>query len=55
MMVWDASPRQPAPHAMTSDDADGGRGLLLVEALSARWGWYPPASLPGKITWALLR
>jgi anti-sigma regulatory factor (Ser/Thr protein kinase) len=55
ILVWDASPRQPAPRAMTSDDADGGRGLLLVEALSAQWGWYPAAGLPGKVTWALIK
>jgi hypothetical protein len=55
ILVWDASPQQPAPRAMTTDDSDGGRGLLLVEALSTRWGWYPPAGLPGKVTWALIR
>jgi anti-sigma regulatory factor (Ser/Thr protein kinase) len=54
ILVWDASPQEPAPRAMTADDADGGRGLLLVEAVSDRWGWYPSAGMPGKVTWALI-
>ncbi|MEW2030239.1 ATP-binding protein [Streptomyces roseifaciens] len=32
--------------------AEGGRGLLLVEGLAARWGWYPRAEGPGKTVWA---
>ena len=32
--------------------ADDGRGLLLVEGLSTRWGWYPRAHGPGKTVWA---
>jgi anti-sigma regulatory factor (Ser/Thr protein kinase) len=55
IMVWDASPHRPAPCAQPQDDAEGGRGLLLVEAISARWGWYSPAGTPGKVTWALVR
>lgn len=33
--------------------AEGGRGLLLVEALASRWGTtpYPPS---GKTVWACL-
>jgi hypothetical protein len=35
--VWDHAPDDPAPiHAEA--DSDGGRGLLIVEALSSRWG-----------------
>ena len=42
-------------------DAEAGRGLLLVETLSAQWGCYAPAGpgldgpagLGGKIVWAL--
>ena len=33
------------------DDAESGRGLLLVEAISTRWGWY--ATSDGKVVWAL--
>ncbi|MER5962067.1 ATP-binding protein [Streptomyces sp. NPDC002057] len=32
--------------------ADGGRGLLLVEALAERWGWCPRPGAPGKTVWA---
>ncbi len=48
--VADASPDPPVP--MNPDGAtEGGRGLMMVQAVSARWGWY---ALPqGKIVWAL--
>jgi anti-sigma regulatory factor (Ser/Thr protein kinase) len=40
VVVSDASPRYPLrPGA--DPDAEGGRGLAAVEALSARWGWHP--------------
>jgi hypothetical protein len=32
-------------------DAEGGRGLFLVETLSERWGWYPTRNPDGKVTW----
>ncbi|MFK0099532.1 ATP-binding protein [Streptomyces sp. NPDC091040] len=32
--------------------ADDGRGLLLVEGLATRWGWYPRRQAPGKTVWA---
>ncbi|MGW3654751.1 ATP-binding protein [Streptomyces sp. NPDC005151] len=37
-----------------SDDLDAGRGLLLVAALTDRWGWYPCVDGPGKTVWAVL-
>lgn len=37
-----------------SDDLDTGRGLLLVAALTDRWGWYPCADGPGKTVWAVV-
>ncbi|WP_329077263.1 ATP-binding protein [Streptomyces niveus] len=36
------------------DDADGGRGLVLVAALADDWGWYPRFDGPGKTVWATL-
>jgi anti-sigma regulatory factor (Ser/Thr protein kinase) len=33
-------------------DAEGGRGLTIVDALSADWGWYPMPG--GKCVWAVL-
>jgi len=37
-----------------STDAEGGRGLLLVEALSSGWGWRrpDPGSEKGSCVWA---
>ncbi|MEU2078862.1 ATP-binding protein [Streptomyces sp. NPDC013489] len=32
--------------------SDGGRGLLLVDALADRWGWCPRLGAPGKTVWA---
>lgn len=39
--VWDANPRPPAP-ASPDPEKENGRGLLLVETLSDRWGYYQP-------------
>jgi hypothetical protein len=33
-------------------DGESGRGLMLVEAISADWGAYPPEGRSGKVTWA---
>jgi anti-sigma regulatory factor (Ser/Thr protein kinase) len=48
--VWDAGPRAPAPkdlseHGTPDPQEEGGRGLFLVAALSARWDWYSTRSL----------
>ncbi|WP_406468354.1 ATP-binding protein [Streptomyces sp. NBC_01594] len=40
--------------ALAPDNVDGGRGLLLVAALTDRWGWYPCIDGPGKTVWAVL-
>jgi anti-sigma regulatory factor (Ser/Thr protein kinase) len=52
LAVADASP-QPPVRLSLGPDAERGRGLALVEALSSRWGWHP-ASDTGlrKLTWA---
>ncbi len=52
LAVADASPRPPV-RLNLGPDAEGGRGLALVEALSSRWGWHP-ASTTGlrKVIWA---
>ncbi|MEV4942965.1 ATP-binding protein [Streptomyces zaomyceticus] len=45
----------PGPGKLTGpgpEAADGGRGLLLVEALAERWGWCPRLGAPGKTVWA---
>jgi anti-sigma regulatory factor (Ser/Thr protein kinase) len=51
--VWDESFRLPEPARPDLDD-ESGRGLMLVDALSAQWGWALPASGRGKIVWALV-
>jgi anti-sigma regulatory factor (Ser/Thr protein kinase) len=58
IQVWDAGHHQPVRRD-AGLDAEAGRGLLLVETLSAQWGCYAPAGLDGpaglggKIVWAL--
>jgi anti-sigma regulatory factor (Ser/Thr protein kinase) len=50
--VWDPDRRRPVSRAAWPDE-ETGRGLLLVDALSARWGCYSPDGHAGKIVWAL--
>ncbi|MFD3729867.1 ATP-binding protein [Streptomyces sp. NPDC058632] len=48
--VSDSCPRLPVP---TAGDtlADGGRGLLLVQAVTDRWGVTPSPAGAGKTVW----
>lgn len=50
--VWDASPVTPEM-VFGNGEAEGGRGLVLVEALSEKWLYYPHNG--GKVVWAILR
>ena len=43
--VSDHDPRPPIP-TVADPEHDGGRGLLLVAAVSERWGYYYPAADP---------
>lgn len=52
--VWDLSPQGPVVKQPESD-AENGRGLVLVEALSQRWGCEQVPGWPGKVVWAELR
>ncbi len=52
VMVWDASPSRPQPQS-AEPEAESGRGLLLVDALSDSWGSFELADEPGKVVWAL--
>jgi anti-sigma regulatory factor (Ser/Thr protein kinase) len=54
ILVWNASPHPPVRVAV-SGEAENGRGLLLVEAISQRWGWYCRDGSGGKFVWALVR
>lgn len=49
--VWDVSEEPPALRR-ADDDAEDGRGLLLVQQLAADWGSYPTTG--GKAVWAQL-
>jgi anti-sigma regulatory factor (Ser/Thr protein kinase) len=51
--VWDAAPWPPVRKEIREDD-EGGRGLMLVETLSTRWGWYEPRNFAGKYVWCEL-
>lgn len=48
--VWDGSPDLPCARGAGPQD-DSGRGLMLVDALASRHGWYP-APGGGKIVWS---
>ena len=50
VVVTDPSPLPPVK-LDPADDAEHGRGLHVVEALSARWGWTPQD--PGKAVFAI--
>ncbi len=53
IQVWDGSDRPPVPQPV-QPEADGGRGLLLVGALSSEWGCYTPEKSSGKVVWAVV-
>jgi anti-sigma regulatory factor (Ser/Thr protein kinase) len=54
ILVWDSSPVAPV-RMNTSDEAENGRGLMLVEAVSEQWGWYHHMNNDGKFVWAIAR
>jgi anti-sigma regulatory factor (Ser/Thr protein kinase) len=51
--VWDSIPGAPAAGHPEPED-EGGRGLMLVEAMCARWNWQSVDGWPGKVVWAEL-
>jgi anti-sigma regulatory factor (Ser/Thr protein kinase) len=53
VQVWDRARQMPALRDV-QPEAVGGRGLVLVNALSEDWGAYRPARLPGKIVWSVI-
>ncbi|MFH8364093.1 ATP-binding protein [Streptomyces anulatus] len=46
--------RLPMLNDPSADDQEGGRGLLLVAALTDQWGWFPRTDGSGKTVWASL-
>jgi anti-sigma regulatory factor (Ser/Thr protein kinase) len=53
IMVSDANPRPPV-RTNASENDDSGRGLILVETFSERWGWDAAPDRPGKVVWCLV-
>jgi Histidine kinase-like ATPase domain len=53
ILVWDGNPQLPVRLAVDAA-AESGRGLLLVEAISSRWGSYATPQTGGKAVWALI-
>jgi anti-sigma regulatory factor (Ser/Thr protein kinase) len=51
VIVTDPSPQPPVKHD-PAEDTEHGRGLHIVEALTAGWGWMPQR--PGKAVYAIL-
>jgi anti-sigma regulatory factor (Ser/Thr protein kinase) len=51
VIVTDCCPLPPVMHA-PAGDTEHGRGLHLIDALSARWGWQRQD--PGKAVYAIL-
>ena len=52
--VWDPEFTPPPRDHEPGLWDESGRGLLIVKALSHRWGWYPTVN-GGKFVWAGLR
>jgi anti-sigma regulatory factor (Ser/Thr protein kinase) len=53
IVVWDASPDAPVL-VRPGDDAETGRGLVLVNTISASWDWYRVPGTAGKVVRALV-
>ncbi len=53
VQVWDGNNRMPE-QLETNAEAESGRGLWLVEALSEDWGAFQPEHASGKVVWALV-
>jgi anti-sigma regulatory factor (Ser/Thr protein kinase) len=52
VQVWDGNDQLPERQE-TGLDAEHGRGLLIVESLSVKFGVYQPERCGGKVVWAL--
>lgn len=53
ILVWDGN-AQPPTRFDADQDAESGRGLLLVEAISEQWNWYFVPETGGKVVWCLV-
>jgi anti-sigma regulatory factor (Ser/Thr protein kinase) len=53
VLVWDGNPDPPLL-VFPGDDTETGRGLFLVNAVSASWDWYTIPGMAGKVVRALV-
>jgi hypothetical protein len=53
IQVWDGNHETPTCRNV-GGEAESGRGLMLVQRLSAQWGSYTPEGWSGKVVWALV-
>jgi hypothetical protein len=53
MLAWDASSSPPELQCAGPYD-ESGRGLAIIGLMSADLGYYYPAGIGGKITWAIV-
>ena len=60
--VWDSNPAPPVA-GLVNPEGETGRGLLMVQRVSSRWGYYylasqpdltPPGDRAVKVVWALV-
>ncbi|MCP3818360.1 ATP-binding protein [Streptomyces sp. A3M-1-3] len=52
--VQDQGVLPTGPRLRRADPEEGGRGLLLVDAVSSAWGAHEDGSGPGRVVWAEL-
>jgi len=54
IQVWDGNHRMPVRREVEDVEAEGGRGLLLVETLTTDWGAYVVDNGTGKVVWGVV-
>jgi anti-sigma regulatory factor (Ser/Thr protein kinase) len=55
VVVWDANPHEPVRRTDVPADAEGGRGLLLVDVMSEQWGCtFATPDRGGKSVWCIV-
>ena len=54
ILVQDTSRYPPEPTSGAGYDDERGRGLLIVDAISTKWGWDAKQDSSGKVVWALI-
>jgi anti-sigma regulatory factor (Ser/Thr protein kinase) len=55
ILVQDTSRYPPEPADGAGHDDERGRGLLIIEAISAKWGWDAEEDSSSKAVWALIQ